>query len=103
MEGLAERGMQFDYPPIEDVQADLLLVTHEHRDHNAVEVVGGCPKVLRSTAGTFDSAVGTVIGIASEHDDARWNRARLEYDLLLHAGWTSSLSLRGLRPGRPPR
>jgi hypothetical protein len=37
---------------------DLLLVTHEHADHNAVEVVGGSPQILRSTAGTFDSPVG---------------------------------------------
>jgi hypothetical protein len=33
-------------------------VTHEHADHNAVEVVGGSPQILRSTAGTFDSPVG---------------------------------------------
>jgi L-ascorbate metabolism protein UlaG (beta-lactamase superfamily) len=69
MEGLAARGMQFDYPPIEGVEADVLLVTHEHRDHNAVEVVGGSPQILRSTAGTIDSPVGEVIAVASEHDD----------------------------------
>ena len=70
MEGLAERGMRFDYPPIEGVEADLLLVTHEHGDHNAVEVIGGSPQILRSTAGTFDSPIGEVIAVASEHDDA---------------------------------
>src|SRR5215831_14174153 len=64
----ASRGLQFDYPPIEGLTADLLLVTHEHRDHNGVEVVGGEPVVLRSTAGTFESPVGEVVGIASEHD-----------------------------------
>jgi L-ascorbate metabolism protein UlaG (beta-lactamase superfamily) len=69
MEGLAARGMRFDYPPIEGVEAELVLVTHEHGDHNAVEVVGGSPQILRSTAGTFDSPVGEVIGVASEHDD----------------------------------
>jgi len=69
MEGLTARGMRFDYPPIERVEAELVLVTHEHGDHNAVEVVGGSPQILRSTAGTFDSPVGEVIGIASEHDD----------------------------------
>jgi hypothetical protein len=31
----ASRGMQFEYPPIEGVEAELLLVTHEHFDHNA--------------------------------------------------------------------
>ena len=61
--------VRFDYPPIEDVTADLVLVTHEHMDHNGVEVVGGSPEVLRSTAGTFSSAVGEVVGIASEHDE----------------------------------
>jgi len=70
MEGLAERGMQFDYPAIEGVEADLLLVTHEHADHNAVDVVGGSPQILRSTAGTFDSPLGEVIVVASEHDEA---------------------------------
>jgi L-ascorbate metabolism protein UlaG (beta-lactamase superfamily) len=70
MEGLAERGMQFDYPAIEGVEADLLLVTHEHADHNAVDVVGGSPQILRSTAGTFDSPFGEVIAVASEHDEA---------------------------------
>jgi L-ascorbate metabolism protein UlaG (beta-lactamase superfamily) len=70
MTGLAAaRGMQFDYPPIEGAEADLLLVTHEHGDHNAVEVVGEAPQILRSTAGTFDSPVGEVIAVASEHDD----------------------------------
>jgi L-ascorbate metabolism protein UlaG (beta-lactamase superfamily) len=66
--------MQFDYPPVEGVEAELLLVTHEHGDHNAVEVIGGSPQILRSTAGTFDSPVGEVIGVASEHDDAAGTR-----------------------------
>ena len=65
---LASRGIHFDYPAIEGLTADLLLVTHEHRDHNGVETVGGDPVVLRSTAGTFESPVGEVVGIASEHD-----------------------------------
>jgi L-ascorbate metabolism protein UlaG (beta-lactamase superfamily) len=69
MEGLAGRGFRFDYPPVEGVEADLVLVTHEHGDHNAVGVVGGSPQILRSTAGTFDSPVGEVIAVASEHDD----------------------------------
>jgi L-ascorbate metabolism protein UlaG (beta-lactamase superfamily) len=67
--GFANRGLQFDYPPIEGVEADVLLVTHEHADHNAIEVVGGAPQILRSTAGTFASPIGEVVAIASEHDD----------------------------------
>jgi L-ascorbate metabolism protein UlaG (beta-lactamase superfamily) len=70
MSPAAERGMQFDYPAIEGVEADLLLVTHEHLDHNGVEAIGGSPKVLRSTAGRLESPIGEVVAVASEHDDA---------------------------------
>jgi L-ascorbate metabolism protein UlaG (beta-lactamase superfamily) len=69
MSGLAARGLTWEYPPIEGVEADLLLVTHEHGDHNVVEAIGGDPKILRSTAGTHESPIGEVIGVASEHDD----------------------------------
>ncbi len=64
------RGVHWDYPAIAGVEPDLLLVTHEHRDHNAVETIDGEPATLRSTAGTHDSPIGQVTGIASEHDDA---------------------------------
>jgi len=71
MSPLAEgRGIQFDYPAIEGVTADVLLVTHEHLDHNGVEAVGGEPTVLRSTAGRLESPIGEVLAIASEHDGA---------------------------------
>jgi L-ascorbate metabolism protein UlaG (beta-lactamase superfamily) len=65
----AARGMRFDYPAIAGVSPDLLIVTHEHRDHNAVEVIGGEPALIRSAAGTHESPVGQVIAVASEHDD----------------------------------
>ena len=65
----ASRGMQFDYPLIEGVEADLLLVTHEHGDHNGVEAILGSPTILRSTAGTLESPLGPVTAIASEHDE----------------------------------
>jgi L-ascorbate metabolism protein UlaG (beta-lactamase superfamily) len=64
----AGRPLQFDYPPIDGVLADLLLVTHEHVDHNAVGVVGGDPTILRSTAGRLGSPVGEILAVASEHD-----------------------------------
>jgi L-ascorbate metabolism protein UlaG (beta-lactamase superfamily) len=69
MSAAAAGGIRFDYPPIAGVNADLLLVTHEHGDHNGVEAIGGDPVVVRSTAGRFESPVGEVIAIASEHDD----------------------------------
>jgi L-ascorbate metabolism protein UlaG (beta-lactamase superfamily) len=62
------RGMRFDYPPIEAQGVDLLLVTHEHIDHNGIEAIAGEPATLRSTAGTHESPIGEVIGVASEHD-----------------------------------
>ena len=70
MSALAGRGISWDYPAIENVTADLVLVTHEHGDHNAVEVIGGDPAILRSTAGKHESPVGEVVGVASEHDQA---------------------------------
>lgn len=70
MAGLAERGIEWSFPAIEAPAVDLLLVTHEHRDHNAVEVVPGEPQTLRATAGTYETPIGTVVGVASEHDAA---------------------------------
>ncbi len=65
----ASRGMQFDYPQIDGVDAHLLLVTHEHIDHNGVDAIGGDPAILRSTAGRLESPLGEVVAIASEHDE----------------------------------
>jgi L-ascorbate metabolism protein UlaG (beta-lactamase superfamily) len=69
MTPMLDRGMRWDYPGIAGVKADVLLVTHEHLDHNGVEVVGGDPVTLRSTAGRLESPIGVVVGIASEHDE----------------------------------
>ena len=68
--GLAGRGITFDYPPLAGVNADLVLITHEHADHNGADTVGGDPTVLRSTAGRLESPVGEVVAIASEHDES---------------------------------
>jgi len=67
--GLVDRGIRIDYPPIAAAGVDLLLVTHEHGDHNGVEAIAGEPATLRSSAGTLESPLGEVIAIASEHDD----------------------------------
>jgi L-ascorbate metabolism protein UlaG (beta-lactamase superfamily) len=70
LSALADRGIQFDYPAISGLQAQLVLVTHEHADHNGVEAVGGDPVILRSTAGSLESPAGQVTAIASEHDES---------------------------------
>jgi L-ascorbate metabolism protein UlaG (beta-lactamase superfamily) len=59
---------RFAYPPVPAHDAHLLLVTHEHADHNGVEAVTGSPQVVRSTAGRFETPIGEVVAIASEHD-----------------------------------
>jgi L-ascorbate metabolism protein UlaG (beta-lactamase superfamily) len=73
---LASRGMKFEYPPIAAQDVDLLLVTHEHLDHNGVEAVSlrdgadsSANATLRSTAGRLESPIGEVVAIASEHDE----------------------------------
>jgi L-ascorbate metabolism protein UlaG (beta-lactamase superfamily) len=67
---LHERGLRWDYPAIAGVEADLVLVTHEHLDHNGVGAIAGEPVTLRSTAGRLDSPVGEVLAVAAEHDAA---------------------------------
>jgi L-ascorbate metabolism protein UlaG (beta-lactamase superfamily) len=66
---LRERGLGWDYPAIAGVDADVVLVTHEHVDHNGVGAVGGDPVTLRSTAGRLSSPIGEVVAVAAEHDE----------------------------------
>jgi L-ascorbate metabolism protein UlaG (beta-lactamase superfamily) len=68
-ESVRSRGIRFGYPPVEGVQADLVLVTHEHFDHNGTDGVDGEPPIVR-LAGTHETPIGTVTGVASEHDQA---------------------------------
>jgi L-ascorbate metabolism protein UlaG (beta-lactamase superfamily) len=71
MSAAASRGITWDYPAIVPPDSvDLLLVTHEHSDHSAVEIITGEPTLVRSVAGTHESPLGEVVAIASEHDDA---------------------------------
>jgi L-ascorbate metabolism protein UlaG (beta-lactamase superfamily) len=72
----------FDYPAITALEADLVLVTHEHLDHNGSEAIIGRPFVLRG--GCFetpvseetglrqrDTPVGEVTCIPSDHGEGR--------------------------------
>jgi L-ascorbate metabolism protein UlaG (beta-lactamase superfamily) len=56
--------------PLALLEADLVTVSHEHWDHNAVETIGGQPQVIRgpgaSTVGGIDFK-----GIATFHDRSR--------------------------------
>lgn len=56
--------------PVTPVDADAVLVSHGHHDHNAVHTIAGSPRVI-DQAGEYDLGEGvTVTAIASEHDDA---------------------------------
>ena len=45
------RGRGFTYAPIQGADADVVLVTHDHTDHNdGIAAIGGDPQVVR-TAG----------------------------------------------------
>src|ERR1700742_3642116 len=71
MSAAASRGIEWNYPAIESpAGVDLLIVTHEHADHNGVEVIDGEPTLVRSQAGAHGSPLGDVVAIASEHDEA---------------------------------
>ncbi len=103
MSRLIERGIEWRYPPIEGVRADLLIVTHEHGDHNGVEVIGGDPALIRATAGTHESPLGEVISVASEHDDVAGTQrgantlVRFELDGLVYCH-LGDLGQQALRP-----
>jgi L-ascorbate metabolism protein UlaG (beta-lactamase superfamily) len=66
-EGARSRGIEWGYPAVTGVDADVVLVTHEHFDHNGTDGIGGAPQIVR-LAGTHETPIGTVVGIASEHD-----------------------------------
>ena len=93
-----DRRIKFDYPSLEGIEADVVLVTHEHMDHNAVDVIGGDPEVLRAGAGTFDSRLGKVVGIASEHDQKAGTQRGPNTIFLLRDRRRPLLPLRRLRP-----
>lgn len=62
--------VHWGYPAITGISPDLLLVTHEHVDHNGVGVIEGDPHLVRSLAGRFETPIGDVVGVSAEHDRA---------------------------------
>jgi L-ascorbate metabolism protein UlaG (beta-lactamase superfamily) len=59
------------YPLPKNLKADIVLVTHEHKDHNNVGLIGGQPLVLRGEGGlgTHSKDGITVVGTATNHDE----------------------------------
>lgn len=66
-------GKFVNYPIPQDLRADLLLVTHEHNDHNNVRIIRGEPLTLRAerAIGRNDKNDVKIRGVATFHDDKR--------------------------------
>jgi len=54
--------------PVHRVEADYVLITHDHFDHNAVEVISGYRGVAKWKTGAFNAAGVRVEGLPSFHD-----------------------------------
>jgi len=54
--------------PEHRVEADAVLVTHNHYDHNAVEMIRGSPAVHKWRRGEFTVGDVKVVGLKSFHD-----------------------------------
>ncbi len=54
--------------PTRRIHADYVLVTHDHFDHNAVEVVRGAREVIRWRRGRFSLGSLRAVGYPSFHD-----------------------------------
>lgn len=67
-----ETGPHFTYPPVTAL-ADLVLITHEHFDHNNAGAVTGSPVIIRGP-GEWKSPV-PVKGLAASHGPKRGTTA----------------------------
>ena len=55
--------------PVAPMQADVVLVSHGHHDHNAVETIKGEPRVI-DQAGEYDLGEGLhVVAVEADHDE----------------------------------
>jgi L-ascorbate metabolism protein UlaG (beta-lactamase superfamily) len=53
-----------------DTEADVVTVSHEHADHNAVDAVGGSPEIVRDTSERTIKGI-PIRGVATFHDDSK--------------------------------
>jgi len=61
-----ESGLLVKFP--KHMEADIVTISHEHEDHNAADLVGGTPFVIRGP-GEYEIKGVSVIGVTSFHDD----------------------------------
>jgi L-ascorbate metabolism protein UlaG (beta-lactamase superfamily) len=57
------------YSPI-NTHADVVTVSHEHADHNAVDAVSGAPEIVRDPAERTVKGI-TIRGMATFHDESK--------------------------------
>lgn len=55
--------------PVTPVAADVVLVSHSHHDHSAVETIAGNPRILREAGETTLAPDARVTAVAAYHDD----------------------------------
>lgn len=55
------------YPPVE---AEIVTVSHQHQDHNQVDLVKGVKKII-SGPGEYEVLGVSILGLASFHDDKK--------------------------------
>ena len=55
--------------PYRETAADIVIISHEHHDHNHIEKVKGRPAVIRGVASFCPAPGVTVTGYPSFHDD----------------------------------
>lgn len=60
-----ESGLTVKFP--KHIEADIVTISHDHADHNAVQLVGGSPFVVRGP-GEYEIKGVSVIGVPSYHD-----------------------------------
>ena len=56
--------------PVPELDADIVLVSHEHFDHNNVSILKGVRHIIKET-GPFSFDKVKIEGLSSYHDDAR--------------------------------
>ncbi|MGQ9610633.1 MAG: MBL fold metallo-hydrolase [bacterium] len=59
-------GIGYDVPSVE---ADVVLVSHSHFDHNNVSMAKGNPQIVNTVGETSASGI-SFLGVLSDHDDA---------------------------------
>jgi len=59
------KNMSVKFP--KNIEADIVTISHDHEDHNAANLVGGAPFVIRGP-GEYEIKGIAVIGVASFHD-----------------------------------